>query len=41
MIKDGARLRCSFCGSAFVYVRQKTKEVVCRSCGHISPGEKE
>lgn len=30
------KLRCEFCNSAFVYVRIKTKELICRSCGHIA-----
>jgi primosomal protein N' len=36
MIKEGVRLRCEFCDSSFVYVRIKTNELICRSCGHIS-----
>jgi DNA-directed RNA polymerase subunit RPC12/RpoP len=26
---------CSKCGSTFVYIRIKDKEIVCRRCGHI------
>jgi acetyl-CoA carboxylase beta subunit len=29
------KIKCSFCGSALVYMRLKTKEKVCRSCGFV------
>ncbi len=28
--------RCPKCSGSFVYVRLKTKEIVCRSCGAVS-----
>lgn len=28
--------RCENCGGKFVYVRIKTNQIVCRSCGFIS-----
>lgn len=33
--KTQNKLKCSKCGSGFVYVRIKDKEIVCRSCGHV------
>lgn len=29
------KISCNKCGSKFIYVRIKGKEVVCRSCGNI------
>ena len=31
--------RCSECNSTFVYLRIKTNELVCRTCGHIEKVE--
>lgn len=28
--------KCEKCGSGFVYVRIKDKQIVCRTCGHVS-----
>lgn len=33
MIED--KIKCVKCGSAFIYIRIKQKEVVCRKCGNI------
>lgn len=30
---------CEKCGSKFTYFRIKNKEIVCRSCGHVSKKE--
>jgi len=27
--------RCEKCGKTLTYIRIKTKELVCRNCGHI------
>ena len=32
-----ARPRCEKCGSAHVYVRIMTGEVVCQNCGYVEP----
>lgn len=34
---ENQKVRCKKCNSSFVYIRIAKKEVVCRSCGHISP----
>jgi ribosomal protein S27E len=31
------RLRCPKCGSREIYTRISTKEIVCRSCGTVTP----
>jgi len=31
--------RCEKCDSTQVYVRLRTKEMVCQKCGHIQPDE--
>lgn len=31
----GGNMNCPKCGRAGAYIRLKTKEVVCRICGHI------
>jgi len=33
------KLRCKKCNSSQVYLRIKTQEVTCRSCGYISKKE--
>jgi len=36
------KVKCKKCGSAYGYVRQTTKEFVCRQCGTITKlGEKD
>lgn len=37
--KPSNRQRCPKCGSTLVYVRVKSKELVCRSCLTITPLE--
>lgn len=34
--QEKKKLECEKCGSAFVYVRIKDKQIVCRKCGHVS-----
>jgi len=33
--------RCKKCNSTFTYIRIRTKERVCRTCGHIESLEEE
>jgi len=39
-IKKEEKLKCNKCGSSFIYIRFKSKEVCCRSCGFIEKREK-
>lgn len=39
--KEIQNIRCSNCGSGFVYVRLKTGELCCRSCGNIEKVKRE
>lgn len=32
---ENKNITCKNCGSAFIYVRIKDREAVCRKCGHI------
>lgn len=36
MEKKNNKIRCVKCGSKFVYIRIKDKQVVCRKCGTIT-----
>jgi len=35
------KIRCSKCRSTLVYIRIKTKEMVCRKCGFTEEKDKE
>jgi len=35
-IKEESRIRCPRCNSTFVYIRARTKEICCRTCGAVT-----
>lgn len=34
-------MKCTKCNKEGAYIRIKTKEIVCRQCGHVEPVKKE